>query len=119
MSGVDVYGQYGNVVSSMSGLEVINNNVAAMLDPSPNNDLIITSNGLLGNGLLITGMNSLQANLNVGNNKMINVATPTNSTDGCTKGYVDTTAIVTKLVKFNGGILQSCKCSRCSHKELC
>src|SRR5271155_3386703 len=89
MSGVDVYGRYGNVVTSMSGLEVINNNVAVMLDPNPNNDLTITSSGLLGNGLLTTGMNSMQASLNMNNNKLINLATPTLTTDGATKGYVD------------------------------
>src|SRR5271156_722542 len=89
MNGVDVYGRYGNVVTSMSGLEVINNSVAVMLDPNPNNDLTISSNGLLGLGLLTTGMNSMQANLNMGNYKIINALTPTISTDVATKGYVD------------------------------
>ena len=89
MTGVDVYGRYGNIVTTMSGLEVIDNNVNIMLDPNPNNDLTITSNGLLGNGLLITGMNSMQANLNMGNNKIINASTPSLSTDVATKGYVD------------------------------
>src|SRR5271156_2653413 len=89
MNGVDVYGRYGNVVTSMSGLEVRNNSVAVMLDPNPNNDLTISSNGLLGLGLLTTGMNSMQANLNMGNYKIINALTPTISTDVATKGYVD------------------------------
>ena len=89
MNGVDVYGRYGNVVSSMSGLEVINNNVNIMLDPNPNNDLSISSNGLLGNGLLTSGTNSMKGNLNMGSNNIINVATPINPTDGCNKQYVD------------------------------
>src|SRR5271156_3864461 len=89
MNGVDVYGRYGNVVSSMSGLEVINNNVNIMLDPNPNNDLSISSNGLLGNGLLTSGTNSMKGNLNMGSNNIINVATPINQSDGCKKGYVD------------------------------
>ena len=38
MNGVDVYGRYGIVVSIMSGLEVIDNNVNIMLDPNLNND---------------------------------------------------------------------------------
>ena len=89
MNGVDVYGRYGTVVTQTSGLEVINNCVSVMLDPNPNNDLTISSNGLLGNGLLTTGMNSMQANLNMGNHKIINALTPSISTDVATKGYVD------------------------------
>src|SRR5579863_10471039 len=89
MDSVDVYGRYGNVVTSTSGLEIINNCTAIMLDPNPNNDLSISSNGLMGNGLLITGMNSMQADLNVGNHKIVNASTPTISTDVATKGYVD------------------------------
>lgn len=34
MNSVDVYGRLGNVVTSESGLEVINNNVAIILDPN-------------------------------------------------------------------------------------
>ena len=85
----DIYGRYGNVVSSMSGLEIINNSVAVMLDPSSNNDLTISSNGILGSGLRTDGTSQMTGNLNMGNHKIINASTPTISTDVATKGYVD------------------------------
>lgn len=39
----------------MSGSEEISNNVNIRLDPNPNNDLSISSSGLLVNGLLTSG----------------------------------------------------------------
>ena len=41
MSTVNVNGQYGNIVTSESGLEVINNNVTIKLDHNHINDLSI------------------------------------------------------------------------------
>lgn len=87
MSAANVYWQYGNIVTSESGFDVINNIVSRMLDLNPNNDLSILSSGLLENGLLVTGMNSMQANLNMGSNYTFNLATSINPIDECNEGY--------------------------------
>lgn len=43
MSTVNIYGQYSDVVSSESGLDVIGNSLTIILDPNPNNDVSILS----------------------------------------------------------------------------
>jgi len=59
-----------------------------------NNDfdqILYTAQEIDNNALDTLGATSMQVDLDVGNNKLINVASPTASTDGTNKTYVDTT----------------------------
>src|SRR5271157_5680378 len=80
MNGVNIYGEYGtsetvnnsfNGVLSNSGLILTNGNLSLKIDPNPINDLSLSTNGLLGNGLKINGSNSMSGNLNMNNNDIL------------------------------------------------
>ena len=64
-----------------------------------NNDfdqILYTAQEVDNNAIVTLGGNAMQVDLDVGNNKIVNVATPTATTDGTNKTYVDTT-IDTKI----------------------
>ena len=64
-----------------------------------NNDfdqILYTAQEVDNNAIVTLGGNAMQVDLDVGNNKLVNVAAPTASTDGTNKTYVDTT-IDTKI----------------------
>jgi len=59
-----------------------------------NNDfdqILYTAQEVDNNAIVALGGNAMQVDLDVGNNKIVNVAAPTATTDGTNKTYVDTT----------------------------
>ena len=77
-------------VATGGGLSIAPASILSIqLDPSLDNDLSLSSSGLLGSGLKTDGTSQMTGNLNMNSNKITNLLTPTIRTDAATKGYVD------------------------------
>jgi len=77
------------LLSPLSGLVVSGNSLSIQLDPRMDNDLMLTSEGILGIGLKTDGTSEMTANINMNSNQINNLSRPTLATDCSTKGYVD------------------------------
>src|SRR5579872_2638797 len=91
MNTVDLFGrQYKKLESNVKvlsngGLSSINDSLSVKVDPNVNNLLSLSANGLMANGIKLNE----RGEINMKNNKLINVKNPVDSQDAATKDYVN------------------------------